>query len=69
MTEETVAALRAAGRKFSEAQAARDAAMAELAAAIRAADAAGVNRSEIQRQAAVARQTVYRALNEQVRPA
>lgn len=57
-----VAALRRAARKFKKAGEARDVAAAELADAIRAADAAGVARNEIVRVAGVARQTVYRAV-------
>lgn len=60
--KEAVAGLRRAAKKYEAAQAKRDAAMAELNDAIRAADDAGVPRNEIQREAGVARQTVYNAV-------
>lgn len=69
MTEkEATAALRRAAKKYEKAQAARDAAFTELGEAIRAADQAGVGRNEIQRQAGVARQTVWNALGHKQRP-
>lgn len=59
---EPVARIKKAARKYEKAQAARDAAMAELVAAMRAADEANVARNEIQRASGLARQTVYNAV-------
>lgn len=61
-TTSEVAALRRAATKFRKATEARDNAAADLAEAIRVCDRAGVPRNEIQREAGVARQTVYRAV-------
>lgn len=55
--------LKRAAKKYEKAQAARDAAMAELIVAMQAADAAGVARNEIQRLSGLARQTVYNAVS------
>jgi DNA invertase Pin-like site-specific DNA recombinase len=63
MTTNEVAAIKKAAQKYERAQAARDAAMAELVAAMRAADTAGVSRNEIQRASGLARQTVYNAVS------
>lgn len=53
-----------AGKRLHRAQAERDAAMADLAEAIRAAVAAGVPKLRVTKAAGVARQTVYDALKE-----
>lgn len=56
-------AVKRAARRYAKAQAVRDAALAELQAAIRAADdAGGVTRKDIIAAAGVAKQTVYDAL-------
>lgn len=64
MTETpAMVALRAAGEKVARLQRERDAAMAELAEAIRTADAEGGHtRSDLVAAAGTARQTVYDAL-------
>lgn len=59
---DAAASLKKAAKKYEKAQAARDAAMAELVTAMREADEAGVARNEIQRLSGLARQTVYNAV-------
>jgi hypothetical protein len=60
----TVAAVRKAGRRFARAQAARDAALEELLAAVRAADSAKeATRSTLVAASGLSRQTVYDALH------
>lgn len=54
--------LRAKGSALNDAQAARDAAMAALAAEVRKADTAGVPREVIAREAGISKPTVYRIL-------
>jgi CRP-like cAMP-binding protein len=56
--------LDAAAQRFARAQAARDAAFADLEAEIVRADVAGMKRTEIIDVSGVARATVYRALAE-----
>jgi hypothetical protein len=63
MTDDALAAVRRAARRYARAQAARDAALAELLAAARAADAKGAHqRTELVAASGLARQTVYDAL-------
>lgn len=62
-------ALAKARRAYEKASAAREKAMHELTLAMRQADAAGMSRSQIQRQAGVARQTVYDAVSVPAAPA
>lgn len=56
--------LRAKGAALVEAQAARDAAMAALAVEVRKADAKGVPREVIAREAGISKPTVYRIVAE-----
>jgi DNA-binding phage protein len=66
MTDNTdpAKAVKSLAAKYRKAQEARDKALEDLTAAMRAADAAGaMSRNEIQRVTGLARQTVYRALD------